>query len=78
MGVMDKFLNYMKLNDEDEYDTDDDYLDDEDDYAEEPASRKSYKEPEAEEKAIVRKPAAKVTPMPRAVSYTHLTLPTKA
>ena len=29
MGVMDKFLNYMKLNDEDEFD--DDYLDDEED-----------------------------------------------
>ena len=33
MGVMDKFLNYMKLNGEDEEDEyyDDDYLDDEDD-----------------------------------------------
>lgn len=30
MGVMDKFLNYMKLNDEDDEYYDDDYLDDED------------------------------------------------
>ena len=33
MGVMDKFLNYMKLNDEeDEGFYDDDYLDDENQY----------------------------------------------
>jgi cell division inhibitor SepF len=40
MGVMDKFLNYMKLNDEDE---DDDYLDDDylDDEEEVPAVKKS-------------------------------------
>lgn len=65
MGVMDKFLNYMKLNDEDEYETDDDYLDD--DYAdEETVSRKPFKEPEAEEKQPVsRKPANKVTPIPK-------------
>lgn len=65
MGVMDKFLNYMKLNDEDEYDTDDDYLDEDDDYREEPAPKKSYKEQDIEEKPITRKPAAKVTPMPK-------------
>lgn len=40
MGVMDQFLNYMKLNDdEDEY-YDDDYLDDEDEVAE-PAPKKA-------------------------------------
>ncbi len=40
MGVMDKFLNYMKLNDEEDEDyLDDDYLDDEDDI-EEPAPRR--------------------------------------
>lgn len=39
MGVMDKFLNYMKLNDEDDEYYDDDYLDDEEDV--EPAPRKS-------------------------------------
>ena len=40
MGVMDKFLNYMKLNDEDEDFYDDDYLDD-DEEIEEPAPRKT-------------------------------------
>ncbi len=63
MGVMDKFLNYMKLNDEDEYDTDDDYLDD-DDYVDEPV-KKSYKEQDMEDKPAARKPASKVTPMPK-------------
>ena len=63
MGVMDKFLNYMKIVDEDEYDTDEDYLDDTDDYADEPP-RKAMKESEPEEKALPKRPAAKVTPMP--------------
>lgn len=36
MGVMDKFLNYMKLNDEDEQYLDSDYLDDDDDALDEP------------------------------------------
>jgi len=40
MGVMDKFLNYMKLNDEDDEYYDDDYLDDEDDEVVEPAPKK--------------------------------------
>ncbi|MBD5537000.1 MAG: cell division protein SepF [Lachnospiraceae bacterium] len=62
MGVMDKFLNYMKLNDEDDYDTDDDYLDD-DDYVDEPV-KKSYKE-DMEDKPAARKTASKVTPMPK-------------
>ena len=40
MSVMDKFLNYMKLNGEDEDDYyDDEYLDDEEDL--EPAPKKS-------------------------------------
>lgn len=39
MGVMDKFLTFMSLNDEEEY-IDEDYLDDEDEI-EEPAPRKS-------------------------------------
>ena len=64
MGVMDKFLNYMKLNDDDEYDTDDDYLDDDDYLEDEPVSKKTFKEPEAEEK-IVKKPVNKVTPIPK-------------
>lgn len=65
MGVMDKFLNYMKLNDEDEYDTDDDYLDEEEDYAEETSRKSSFKDADAEDnKQVVRKPA-KVTPIPK-------------
>ncbi len=67
MGVMDKFLNYMKLNDEDEYDTDDDYLDD--DYMdEEPVAKKTYAEPEAEEKPVAKKPVNKVTPIAKSTS----------
>lgn len=63
MGVMDKFLNYMKLNDEDEYETDDDYLDD-DDYAETSQGKKNAKESDVDDRTA-RKPAAKVTPMPK-------------
>lgn len=40
MGVMDKFLNYMKLNDEDDEYYDEDYLDDDEDLVE-PAPKKS-------------------------------------
>lgn len=40
MGVMDKFLNYMKLNEDDDDFYDDDYLDD-DEEIEEPAPRKT-------------------------------------
>lgn len=64
MGVMDKFLNYMKIVDEDDYDTDEDYLDDGDDYADEPP-RKAVRESDPEDKPQPKKPAAKVTPMPR-------------
>ncbi len=64
MGVMDKFLNYMKLNDEDE-----DYYDD--DYYDEPAEVKPAKKngpaikeelPTAEEP---RKASPKITPLTR-------------
>lgn len=64
MGVMDKFLNYMKLNDEDEYETDDDYLDD-DDYEETSQVKKMAKEIDSDDRSAARKPAAKVTPMPK-------------
>lgn len=65
MGVMDKFLNYMKLNpeDDDEY-MDDDYIDDE--YDDEPASPKKVASPRVEETGEVRavkKTPAKVTPL---------------
>ena len=60
MGVMDKFLNYMKLNeDEDEYETDDDYIDDEEDDYVEPTGKK------ADEEKPAKKPLAKVTPIPK-------------
>lgn len=61
MGVMDKFLNYMKLNgDEDDY-LDDEYLDDEDEISETTSQRKpqlSKMKNEEEEDRIARKPAS--------------------
>lgn len=66
MSVMDKFLNYMKLNgeDDDEY-YDDDYLDDEEDM--EPAPKKSAsraKEVDVYEDTAAKKPASnKITPI---------------
>lgn len=66
MGVMDKFLNYMKLNDEDEF-YDEDYLDDEVE-VEEPAPRKGNtskpKDGENfEERAVKKTVQPKVTPI---------------
>ncbi len=67
MGVMDKFLNYMKLNDEEDEDyMDDEYLDDEEDEAPAPrrASKlKTVKEDPEEEKPARRAPQPKVTPI---------------
>lgn len=65
MGVMDKFLNYMKLNDEDEYDEYDDYYDDDDDIIEEkPKKMVVSKEPEpTEDMPVVKKNVTKVTPI---------------
>lgn len=64
MGVMDKFLNYMKLNDEDDeyYDDDDDYGDSE---PEEVKPRKSSAAPakEYETTPAEDKKVSKVTPM---------------
>ncbi len=67
MGVMDKFLNYMKLNDEDEDFYDDEYLDD-DEEVEEPAPRKANavkaKESESyEDRAPKKTIQPKVTPI---------------
>ena len=60
MSVMDKFLNAMKLNDEeDEYY--DDYYDDEPEPVKRPAPVRDYID--AGEERIVRKPTPKVTPM---------------
>ena len=54
MGVMDKFLQYMKINDEDEY-LDEDYLDDEE-VIEKPVSKKIVPVKEPEEPEIVERP----------------------
>ncbi len=42
MGMLDKFLDIMKLNDEDDYDEDDLFDDDFDDYEEEKKPKKSF------------------------------------
>ena len=70
MGVMDKFLNYMKLNDEEDEYYDEDYLDDEDDVVE-PASKKTVSakaareegEPAYESKSSRKTIQPKVTPI---------------
>lgn len=58
MGVMDKFLNYMKLNDEDDEYYDEDYLDDEEDMVE-PAPKKVAVKAVKEDVDSVDKPARK-------------------
>lgn len=66
MSVMDKFLNYMKLNDEDDgyYDDDDDYYDEEDAPVEKkPKIRNISKADSYEEDERPRKQTPKVTPM---------------
>lgn len=66
MGVMDKFLNYMKLNDEEENEYyDDDYLDD--DEPEKPApqpKRSNVTKFTAEPAAVVEEPAPKPKKVP--------------
>ena len=50
MGVLDKLLNVMRLNDDDGYDDDDDFLDDDDDfYEEERPKKRLFKKLEEEE-----------------------------
>lgn len=77
MGVMDRLLNYMKLNDEDEDDyLDDDYLDDEEEVEALPKKHPSIKArqqtkeaDEYEEKAAKRVvPQTKVTPIRQSVT----------
>ena len=78
MGVMDKFLNYMKLNgeDDDEY-FDEDYLDDEDDMEPAPPVKKpqiqkvsKQQDDYQEERPAAKKPAlsGKITPMKQPAS----------
>ncbi|TCL58563.1 cell division inhibitor SepF [Kineothrix alysoides] len=65
MGVMDKFLNYMKLNDEDEDYYDEDYYDDSD----EPQSPKKMVVQKEElptlEDVSAKKSSPKITPLAR-------------
>ncbi|MDD2971984.1 MAG: cell division protein SepF [Lachnospiraceae bacterium] len=64
MGVMDKFLNAMKLTDEEDLDYDDDYFDDEDDIPERPMKKSNAKDyiDDVDDKPI-KKASPKVTPM---------------
>jgi len=64
MGVMDKFLNYMKLNDEEEEFYDDDYLDDEEDIKA-PASRKAAVSKVKEDDTYEDKAPKKTTVQPK-------------
>lgn len=75
MGVMDKFLNYMKLNDEDEDYYDDDYYDDEDDnlqsrknVSSKNAASKAKDVDDYEERSVKKPTQAKVTPMRQPVT----------
>lgn len=72
MGVMDKFLTYMKLNEDDDYNVDEDYVDEDYDEPEEPkkssASKSARRDEESEysEKQSRRTATAaqpKVTPI---------------
>ena len=68
MGVMDKFLNYMKLNDEEDAVYDDDDLDDEDEIEPAPkkvSASKAVKEPAEvyEERPVKKTVSNKVTPI---------------
>lgn len=69
MGIMDKFLDVMRLNGEDDYDDDydfanEEYYDDEDEY-EEPKRKVSRRENKVEvkEKEEPKKPVSKITPI---------------
>lgn len=71
MSVMDKFLNFMKVNSDDDDDYfDEDYLDDEEEMEPAPAKKPqiqkvSRQEEYREERPVVKKPAVtgKITPM---------------
>ena len=62
MGVMDKFINYMKLNDDDDF-YDDDYYDDEP-IDNRPQKQSAIREESIQEdERVVKKTTPKVTPM---------------
>ena len=67
MGLMDKFLDVMRLNGEDDYDDDydfanEEYYDDEDEY-DEPKRKTPRREVKAEVKEEPKKPVSKITPI---------------
>ena len=64
MGVMDKFLNYMKLNEDDDF-YDDDYYDDEpiEEKPKKPTPIKELSSEAEEEKQIIKKAAPKIAPI---------------
>lgn len=72
MGVMDKFLNYMRLNEEDTDDYDEEYLDDDEVEVAPPrkaAPQKNRESDEYEERGSAKKAApSKVTPIHQSVS----------
>lgn len=63
MGVMDKFLNYMKLNDEEDEFYDDDYYDDDDVIEDKPKKTTGPRDFQENEPEPVKKNTAKVTPI---------------
>ena len=65
MGVMDKFLNAMKLNDDDDYAYEDDFYDD-DDVVEEKHKKSSSKDVSEDFEDKNKKNTPKVTPMRQA------------
>jgi len=69
MGLMDKFLDVMRLNGEDDYDDDyefanEEYYDDDDDY-DEPKRKPTRRENKVEVKKEAEKPVSKITPIGR-------------
>lgn len=71
MGVMDKFLNYMKLNEEDDDFYDDDYYDNEpiEERPKKTVSMMKEEDPE-EDRPVTKKVTPKVTPMMRQTKKT--------
>ena len=73
MSMMDKLLNVMKLNDNDDEYYDDDYYDEEDEYEEEPAPKKKASSKiremdDYEERAPKKSAQPKITPMRQPVT----------
>lgn len=63
MGVMDKFLNYMKLNEDDDDFYDDDYYDDVQVEEKPKKIQIAKEEPDFDDEKPIKKVTPKVTPM---------------